>query len=110
MTACFLFSAAGGESSRFNYFRNFADPGTARLVPRKWAAATKLSHRHGRLRSFKMQEFIKLRIFYDFVHLLSFPRSHFDPLGPRQTAFCLVHTEVQFIQGEREHFAGCSDV
>lgn len=29
MTACFLFSAAGTESSRFNYFRNFADPGTA---------------------------------------------------------------------------------
>lgn len=37
MTACFLFSAAGGDSSCFNYFRNFADPGTARLVPRKWA-------------------------------------------------------------------------
>lgn len=31
MTACFLFSAAGGESSRFNYFRNFSDPASAAL-------------------------------------------------------------------------------
>lgn len=29
MTACFLFSTAGGESSRFNYFRNFSDPASA---------------------------------------------------------------------------------
>ncbi len=44
--------------------------------------ATKLSH--SRLSSFKMQEFIKLMIFYDFVNISPpiFSTFSFDPLGP----------------------------
>lgn len=61
-----------------------------RALCRENGPATKLSHRHGYLRSFKMREFIKLRIFYDSVNISPpiFSTFSFDPLGPRQTACC----------------------
>ncbi len=58
-------------------------PGLRALYRENWPA-TKLSHSRGRLCSFKMQEFIKLRIFYDFVNISPpiFSTFSFDPLWP----------------------------
>lgn len=82
MTACFLFSAAGTESSRFNYFRNFADPGTA-------PCAEKMGRRQSSTTAMAASVDLKCRNlssagFYMILltfHLFS--KFWFDPLRPR---------------------------
>lgn len=85
MTACFLFSAAGGESPSFNYFRNFADPVSALLCQRKWDLQQRPSTATAAFCSYKVRAenlsnygFSKILLTF---HLLSF--SH-----PRLQQFC----------------------
>lgn len=80
--------------------------------------ATKLSDSRGRLCWFKMQEFIKLRIFYDFVNISPpiFSTFSFDPLGPASPSLpptakaCHIQKLSSFKESECTCFAGCSDV
>lgn len=90
MTACFLFSAAGGESPSFNYFRNFADPASAPLRRGKMGPPTKAppQPQPPSLHS-KCGEIIKLWISGDFVNIsphifLALPRKD----TPRPQRFC----------------------
>lgn len=89
-----------------------------RALCRENGPATKLSHSRGRLCSFKMQEFIKLRIFYDFVNISPpiFSTFSFDPLGPASPSLPLtakawrIQKLSSFKESECTCFAGCSNV